>query len=180
MIKVKYESENSVLKLNIQKINIMASGPITSWQIDGKQWKQWQTLFSWPQKSLQMLTVSMKLKDDCSLEEKLWLTRQNVKKQRHCFADKIPSNQRYGFSSTHVWMCELDHKNGECQRIDAFYLWCWRRLKSPLDSKEIKPVNPKGNQSWIFIGRIDAEAEAAILWPTDVKKWLIGKDPDGS
>ena len=70
-------------------------------------------------------------------------------------------------------------KKAERQRIDAFELWCWRRLlKSPLDSNEIKPVNPKGNQSWIFIGRTDAEAEAPILWPPDVKNWLFAKDPD--
>ena len=68
-------------------------------------------------------------------------------------------------------------KKAECQRIDTFDLWCWRRLQSPLDCKEIKPVHPKGNQSWIFIGRTDAEAEASTLWPPDVKNWLIGKDP---
>ena len=69
-------------------------------------------------------------------------------------------------------------KKAECQRTDAFELWCWRRLESPLDSKDIKPVDPKGNQSWIFTGRTDAEAEALILWPPDAKSWLIGKDPD--
>ena len=69
-------------------------------------------------------------------------------------------------------------KKAECQRIDAFELWCWRRLfENPLDCK-IKPVNPKGNQSWIFIGRTDAEAETPILWPPDAMNWLIGKDPD--
>ena len=74
LIKVKEESENAGLKLNIQKTKIMASGPITSRQIDGKQWKQWQTLFSWAQKSLWVVTATMKLKDTCSLEEKLWQT----------------------------------------------------------------------------------------------------------
>ena len=74
LMKVKEVSENVVLKLNIQKKKLMASGPITSWQIDGKQWKQWQILFSWTPKSLQMVTVAMKLKDACSLEEKLWQT----------------------------------------------------------------------------------------------------------
>ena len=69
-------------------------------------------------------------------------------------------------------------KKAECQRIDAFELWCWRTLESPLDCKEIKPVHLEGNQSWIFIGRTDAEAEVLILWPPDVKNWLIGKDPD--
>ena len=70
-------------------------------------------------------------------------------------------------------------KKVEHQRIDAFELWCWRRLfESSLDSKEIKPVHPKGNQSWMFIGRTDAEAEAPILWPPDAKNWLNGEDPD--
>ena len=70
-------------------------------------------------------------------------------------------------------------KKAEHQRIDAFALWCWRRsLRVSLDCKEIKPVNPKGNQSWIFIGRTDAEAETPILWSPDAKNWLIGKDPD--
>ena len=69
-------------------------------------------------------------------------------------------------------------KKAEHQRTDAFELWCWIRLLSPLDRKEIKPVNPKGNQSWIFIGRTDVEAETPILWPPDVKNWLTGKDPD--
>ena len=69
-------------------------------------------------------------------------------------------------------------KKSECWRIDAFELWCSRRLESPLDSKEIQPVHPKGNQSLIFIGRTDAEAETPILWPPDVKNWLIWKEPD--
>ena len=69
-------------------------------------------------------------------------------------------------------------KKAECRRIDAFELWCWRRLESPLDCKETQPVHPKGNQSWIFTGRTDAEAETPILWSPDVKSWLIGKDPD--
>ena len=76
----------------------------------------------------------------------------------------------YGFESWTI-------KKAESQRIDAFELWCWRTLESPLD-KEIKPVHPKGSQSWIFIGRTDAEAETPILWPPDAKSWLIGKDPD--
>ena len=72
-------------------------------------------------------------------------------------------------------------KKAECQRTDASELWYWRRLlKSPLDCKEIQPVHPKGNQSWIFIGRTDAKEEASILWPPDVKNWLIGKDPDAT
>ena len=77
----------------------------------------------------------------------------------------------YGFESWSI-------KKAEHQRIDAFELWCWRRLKSPLDCKEIQPVHPKGNQPWIFNGRTVAEAEAPILSPSDAKSWLIGKDPD--
>ena len=83
-----------------------------------------------------------------------------------------------------MWKCEMygcdswTIKKVECQRIDAFKLWCWRRLLSPLDSKEIQLVNPKGNQPWIFIVRTDAEASASILWPPDLKSQLTGKDPD--
>ena len=120
----------------------------------------------------------MKLKDSCSLEEKLWRkARQHIKKYRHYFADKGPYSQNYGFSSTHVWMWELDHKESW-----ALKNWCFwtavleKTLETPLDCKAIKPVNPKGNQSWIFIGRTDAEAP--ILWPSDVKNWLIWKDSD--
>ena len=69
-------------------------------------------------------------------------------------------------------------KKAECRRIDAFELWWGGRLQSPLYCKEIQPVHPKGDQSWVFIGRTDVEAEAPILWPPDAKSWLIGKDPD--
>ena len=94
----------------------------------GKQWKQCQTLFFWAPKSLQMVTAAIKLKDAYSLEEKLWPTKQHIKKQRHYSANKGPSSQGYGFSSGHVWMWEWTVKKTECQRIDAFELWCWRRL----------------------------------------------------
>ena len=98
--------------------------------------------------------------------------------QRHYFANKGPSHQGYGFSSSHVWMWELDHKESWALN------WCFwtvvlkKTLESRLAYKEIKAVNPKGNQSWIFIGRTDAEAEVSILWPPDVKNWLIGEEPD--
>ena len=97
---------------------------------------------------------------------------------RHHFTDKGLCSQSYGFSSSYVCIWELDIKKEKYWRIDAFELWGWRKLESPLDSKKIKPVNPKGNQPWIFIGR--ADAEAPILWPPDVKNWLIGKDPDAA
>ena len=104
--------------------------------------------------------------------------RQHIKKQRYYFANKVPASQSYGFSSSHVWMWELDHKESWAQKN-----WClWtvvleKTLENPLDSK-IKPVNPKENQFWIFIGRTDADAEALITWPPDVENWLIRKDPD--
>ena len=87
-------------------------------------------------------------------------------------------SQSYGFSSSHVWMWEWTVKKAESRRIDAFELWHWKTLESPLDCKEIQPVSSKGNQSWIFIGRTDAEAETPVLWPLNAKNWLTGKDPD--
>ena len=105
--------------------------------------------------------------------------RQHIKKQRHYFVNKGPSSQGYGFSSSHVWMWELDHKESW-----ALKNWCFwtvvleKTLESPMDCKEIQPVHPKGDQSWGFIGRTDVEAETQIFWPPDVKSWLFWKDPD--
>ena len=105
--------------------------------------------------------------------------RQRIKKQRHYFVNKGPSSQGYGFSSGHVWMWELDYKESW-----ALKNWCFwtavleKTLENLLDCKEIKPVNPKENESWIFIGRTDAETETPLVWPPDWKNWLIGKDPD--
>ena len=105
--------------------------------------------------------------------------RQHIKKLRHYFADECPSCQSYGFSSSHVRMWELDHKEGWAPKNWCFCTVVLRKtLESPLNCKEVKPVNPKGNQSWIFIGRTDAEAETPILWPPVGKSWLSGKDPD--
>ena len=105
--------------------------------------------------------------------------RQCVKKQRHHFANKGPYSQSYRFSSSHVWMWELDHEDSWLPKKRCFQIVVWRRvLRVPWDSWEIKPVNPKGNQSWIFIGRTDAEAEASILWPPEANSWLIGKETD--
>ena len=88
-------------------------------------------------------------------------------------------SQSYGFSSSHVQMWELDQKKSWVPRNWCFWTVMLEKiLESPLDCKKIKPINPKGNQPWIFIGRIDAKAEAPILWPPDVKSWLIRKDPD--
>ena len=105
--------------------------------------------------------------------------RQHIKKQSHYFADEGLSSQSYIFSSSHVWMWESGHKESWAPKNWCFWTVVLKKiLESPLDSKEIKPVNPKRNQSWIFTGRTDAEADAPILWPTDAKSWLIGKDPD--
>ena len=98
---------------------------------------------------------------------------QCIKKQKHHFADKGPYGQIYGLSSSHVWMWELDHKEGWALKNWYFQMVVLKKtLESLLNSKEIKTVNPKENQPWIFIGRTDAEAEAPILWPPDAKSWL--------
>ena len=126
-------------------------------------------------------------KGDCSHEIKRCLTpwkksydkpRQHIKKQGHYFVDKDPSSQSYGFSS-HVWMWELDYKEGWAPKNWCFWIVMLEKtLESPLDCKEMQPVHFKGNQSWIFLGRTDAEAETTILLPPDTKNWLIWKDPD--
>ena len=104
-------------------------------------------------------------------------SRQHIKKQRHYFVNKGPSSQGYGFSSGHVWMWELDSKESWVQKNWCFWTMVLEKtLQSPLDCKEIQPVHPKGSQSWIFIGRTDAET--LIFWPPDAKNCLIGKDPD--
>ena len=105
--------------------------------------------------------------------------REHIKKQRYYFANKGLSSHSYCFPSSHVWMWELDYKESW-----ALKNWCFctvlleKTLESPLDCKEIKPANPKENQSWVFIGSTDAEAETPILWPPDMKNQFIWKDPD--
>ena len=117
----------------------------------------WKTIFSWK-----------KIYDK---------PRQHIKRLKHYFADKGPSSQSYGFSSGHVWMWDLDYKESWVWKN-----WCFwtvvleKTLESPLDCKEIQPAHPKGDQSWIFIGRTDAET--SIIWPPDAKIWLIGEHPD--
>ena len=103
----------------------------------------------------------------------------SILKSRHYFANKGPSSQGYGFSSSHVWMWELDYKESWVLKN-----WCFwavvleKTLESPMDCKEIQPVQPKGDQSWVFIGRTDVEAETPIPWPPDGKCWLTWKDTD--
>ena len=113
------------------------------------------------------------------MEESYDQPRQHIKKETHYFAKKSLSSQGYGFFSGHVWMWELDYKESWAPKN-----WCFwtvvleKTLKNPSNCKEIQPVHPKGDQSWVFIGRTDVEAETPILWPPDVKSWLIGKEPD--
>ena len=101
-----------------------------------------------------------------------------IQKLRHYFAAKGLYSQSYGFSSSHVQMWELNHIKGWVSNWCSWTVVLEKTLESPLDCKEIQPANPRGNQSWIFIGRTDAEAEAPILWPPDEKCWFIRKDPD--
>ena len=106
-------------------------------------------------------------------------SRQHIKKQRHYLVNKYLSSQGYGFSSGHVWMWELDCEESWVPKNWCFWtVWLEKILESPLDWKEIQPVHPKGNQSWVFIGRTDVDAETPTLWPLYAKSWLIWKDPD--
>ena len=142
------------------------------------RWRNSGWLFLGAPKSLQIVIAAMKLKDT-PWKESYGQPRQHIKKQRHYFANKRPSSQGYGFSSSHIWMWQLDYKESWAPKN-----WCFwavvleKTLESPLDCKEIQPVYPKADQSWVFIGRTDVEAETPILWPPDVKNWLIWKDPD--
>ena len=176
-MKVKEESEKAVLKFNIQKTKIMASSPIISWQIDGETMEKVS--------DFTFLGFKITVDDNCSHKIKrcLHLGRKDmtnldcIKKQRHHFADKSPFSQSYDLSSSHVWM--WDSEEGWAPKNCYFQTAVLEKtLESPLDYKEIKPVNPKGNQPWIFIGRTDAVAEAPALWPPDMKIWLIANDPE--
>ena len=146
----------------------MASGPIASWQINGEKMETVTDFI--------FLGSKITADGDCGHEIKRYLLLGRkaltfkpwlcIKKQRHYFANRGPYSQSYGFSSNHVWMWDLDHKEGWGPNN-----WCFhtvvleKTLESPLDCKEIKPVNPKENQRWIgLIGRTDAEAEVPILW----------------
>ena len=180
LMKVKEESEKVGLKLNIQKTKIMATGLITSWQIDEETVKIISDFI--------FLGSKITADGDCSHEiirhlllgRKVMANLDSILKSRDItLSTKVHlSSQGYGFSSGHVWMWELD-----CEESWAPKNWCFwtvvleKTLASPLDCKETQPVHSKGDQSWVFIGRTDAEAETPILWP-HAKSWLFGKDPD--
>ena len=178
-MKVKEESEKAGLKLNIQKTKIMASSPITSWQIDRETMETVKDFIFLGSKITAVGDCSHEIKRCLLLGRKAMTNLELVKKQRHYFADKGPSSQSYGFSSSHVWMWELNHKEDWVPKNWCFWtVMLEKTLESPLGCKDFQPVHPKGNQSWIFFGRTDAEAEAPILWPSDVKSWLIWQDHD--
>ena len=126
-----------------------------------------------------MVIAAMKLKDATPQKKSYDQHIQCIEKQRHYFVNKGLSSQAYSFSSGHVWMWQLD-----CEESWVPKNWCFwimvldKTLESPLDCKKIQPVHPKGDQSRVFFGRTDVEAETPILWPPHVKSWLIGKDPD--
>ena len=158
----------------------MASSPITSWEIDGETVETVSDFILWGLQNHCRWWLQPWNKKTLTLWKKSYeKSRQHIFLKRHYFPIKGPSSQGYGFSSGHVWMWELDYKESWVLKN-----WCFwtvvleKTLEIPLDCKEIQPVHPKGNRSWIFIGRTDVEAETPILWPPDVKNWLIWKDPD--
>ena len=157
----------------------MASGPITWWQIDGETMERMTDFIFLDSKITADADCSHEIKRHLLFGRKAMTNLDSILKSRDItLPTKIYLVKVMVFSSCHVWMWELDYKESW-----ALKNWCFwtvvleKTLESPLDSKEIKLVNPKGNQSWIFIGRTDAEAETPILWPPDAKKWLIWKDP---
>ena len=155
----------------------MASGPTTSWQIDGETMETMRDFIFFGCKITAEGDWSHEIKRHFLLGRKAITKLDSTVKSRDITLPTKFCIVSYGFSSSHVWMWELDHKEGWAPKN-----WClWivvlkKTLQSPLDSKETKPVNLKGNKSWIFIGRIDAEAP--ILWPPDGKSCLTGKDPN--
>ena len=179
-MKVKMESEKVGLKLHIQKTELMTSISITLWQMDGENCNTDRLYFLGLQNHCEGGS-SQEIKRHLLLGRKA-VTNLDIKNQRYYFANKGPYGQSYGFSSSHVWMWELDHKEG-C----VLKNWCIRNvmlektLESTLDSNQIKQINPKGNQPWIFLGMTDATAEAPVLWLPDAnadsleKTLILGK-----
>ena len=179
LMKVKEESEIAGLTLNIQKTMIMTSGPITAWQIDGETMETVTDFLFLGSKITADGNCSHEIKRHLLLGRKAMINLDSILKSRDVTLPTKVRLVKIMFSSSHVWMWQLDHKESWASKN-----WCFwtvvleKTLESPLGCKEMQPVHPKGNQSWIFIGRTDAEAEAPILWPPDAKAWLIWKDPD--
>ena len=167
---MKEESEKVGLKLHMQKTKIMASSPITSWQIDGETVETVADFILGGSKITADGDCSHEIKRRLLLGRKVMTNLDSILKSRditlptkvHLVKAMVFPVVMYGCESWTV-------KKAEHRRIDAFELWCWRRLENPLDCKEIQPVHPKGDQSWVSTGRTDDEAETLILWPPDVK-----------
>ena len=122
---------------------------------------------------------SHEIKRRLLLGRKVMTNLDSIFKSRDYFANKGPSSQGYSFSSSHVWMWKLDCEEGWAPKNWCFWTVVLKNtLEGPLDCKEVQPVHPKGDQSWVFVGRTDVEAETPVLWPPDAKSWLIWKDPD--
>ena len=179
LMKVEEGSEKVGLKLNIQKTKIMASGPITSWQIDGETMET-ERLYFLGSKITADGDCSREIKRHLLLGRKIMTNLDRTLKSRDItLPTKVCLVKAIFFSSSHVWMWELDHKESRVLKN-----WCFwtvvleKTLESLLDCKEIQPVHPKGDQSWVFIGRTDAKTETPILWPPDAKNGLIWKDSD--
>ena len=170
LMKVKEESEKVGLKLNIQKTNIMASGPTTSWEIDGETVQTVSEFIFWCSKITADGDCSHKIKRHLLLGRKVMTNLDSIFKSRDitlptkvCIVNvMVFPVVMYGCDSWTV-------KKAEHRRIDAFELRCWKTLESPLDCKEIQPVHSEGDQSWVFIGRNDAKAETPVLWPPHEK-----------
>ena len=158
----------------------MASGPIISWQIDGETVETLADFLSWGSKITEDGDCNHEIKRCLLLGRKVMTNLDSIFKSRDIILFiKGPSSQGYGFSSSRVWMWDLDYKESWVPK--NWYFWTVvleKPLESPLDCKETQPVHRKGDQSWMFIGRTDAEAETPVLWPPDAKNWFIGKDPD--
>ena len=145
----------------------------------GKQWKQWLTLFFGGSKITADVDCSHEIKRRLLLGRTVMTNLDSILKSRDItWLINVLSSQGYGFSSGHVWMWELDCGESWVPKNWCFWTVVEKTLESPLDCKEIQPVHPKGDQSWVFIGRTDTKAETPILWPPHAKSWLIGKDRD--
>ena len=178
-MRVKEESENLAWN-SAWKKQIMVAGPIISWQIEGEKAEVVTDFIFLGSKITADGDCSHEIKRCLLLERKAMTNLNSIfKSKRYHFANKGLYSQSYGFSSYHVWMWELN-----CEESWAPKNWCFlivvleKTLEGPLDFKEIQLVHSEGDQSWVFIGRTDIEAEMPIFWPPDAKSWLIGKDSD--
>ena len=176
---MKEESEKVDLKLNIQKTKIMASGPITSWETVGKQWKQWLTLFFGGSKITADGDCSHEIKGHLLLGRKVMTNLGSTLNSRDI---TLPTKVRLVKAMVFL-VVMYDVRVGQWRKLSmeelmALNCGVGEDFWESLGLQEIQPVHPKREQSWVFIGRTDAEAETPTLWLPDAKSWLIGKDPD--